>query len=173
MAFQPAVPAKFTCAPIAPQEVTSNDITCILNEYTHYMLTEHNQPAGDKDLRLHHAKQLKNRYPKLCKNGSVAGHLRKWFDILSERKRNLGRKKAMEVCRPPVGLGPLRSPTARPHHGCPRRPTPAILRRSNASCHPLLAPDVCNTVSHIACNTMSCACAERPVLRDPLHAGGG
>ena len=65
--------------------------TQIMDEYTHYNIITHGQPAGDATIRAHHAGQLKNRFKKLCKHGNTPGHARKWLAILDERKRNLSR----------------------------------------------------------------------------------
>jgi hypothetical protein len=86
------------CEDPQTQELPANDLTQVLDEYTHYMITKHDQPAGDKDLRLHHAKQLKNRYPKLSRHGKTPGCARRWYTILTERKRNLARRISLEVC---------------------------------------------------------------------------
>ena len=77
--------------------ITSNDVTNVLNAYQHYMIVQHKQPAGDKTLRVHHAKQLKQRFPKLPTYGTTPGPLRKWYKILTERKRNASRKRGLEV----------------------------------------------------------------------------
>ena len=61
------------------------------------MIVQHKLPAGDKTLRVHHAKQLKQRFPKLPDHGSTPGNLRKWYNILTERKRNASRKRGLEV----------------------------------------------------------------------------
>lgn len=55
--------AHTECEDPQNQELPANDLTQVLDEYTHYMITTHDQPAGDKELRVHHARQLKNRYP--------------------------------------------------------------------------------------------------------------
>ena len=80
------------CEDVEEQELTTKDVTAVLNAYTHFMVTHHKQPAGDKTMRKWHGKQLKRRLKHLPTNGSRPGPMRKWSDILEERKRNNGRK---------------------------------------------------------------------------------
>ncbi len=82
------------CEDPETQELSAKDVTAVLNAYTHFMITHHGQPAGDKALRVWHGKQLKYRLKHLPSHGHQAGPMRKWSDILQERKRNLGRKDA-------------------------------------------------------------------------------
>jgi hypothetical protein len=90
--------AHTECEDPLEQELPANDLTQVLDEYTHYMITTYDQPAGDKDLRLHHARQLKNRYPKLSRHGKTPGCARRWYTILTERKRNFSRRNSLGVC---------------------------------------------------------------------------
>ena len=61
------------------------------------MIMTHNQPAGDHRLRLHHAKQLRNRMPHLSQYGTKQGCMRSWVKLLEERKRNLSRTATLGV----------------------------------------------------------------------------
>lgn len=89
--------AHVECEDPLQQELPQNDITLVLDAYTHYMITAHGQPACDKKMRLHHAKQMKNRYPRLCTYGKTLGCQRSWLAMLTERKRNFSRKAALKV----------------------------------------------------------------------------
>lgn len=111
------------CEDPVVQEISENDVTAVLNAYTHYMITEHRQPSGDKPLRARHAKLLKKRLPHLPAYGKTPGHLRKWYKILTDKKRNMSRKNALEVPRPPDPCVPAelpsyvsRTPHALPEH---------------------------------------------------------
>lgn len=84
--------AYFECEDPLHQELSSKDVTAVLNAYTHFMITHHGQPAGDKAMRLWHGKQLKRRLKHLPTHGNTPGPMRKWHELLSERKRNIGRK---------------------------------------------------------------------------------
>jgi hypothetical protein len=84
--------AVFECEDVQTQELTSKDVTAVLNAYTHFMVTRHKQPAGDAMMRKWHGKQLKRRLPHLPDHGTRPGPMRKWSFILQERKRNYGRK---------------------------------------------------------------------------------
>ena len=83
--------AFIECEDPLHQELTTPDVTATLDAYTHYMIVAHGQPAGDKPMRVHHAKQLKARLRHLPDH-QKPGAMRKWLDMLTERKRNLGRK---------------------------------------------------------------------------------
>ena len=84
--------AVFECEDVQNQELTSKDVTAVLNAYTHFMVTHYKQPAGDAMMRKWHGKQLKRRLPHLPDHGTKPGPMRKWSFILQERKRNYGRK---------------------------------------------------------------------------------
>lgn len=95
--------AVYECEDPSKQALTRNDVSAVLNEYSHFMITVHKQPAGDKPLRLWHAKQLKRRLPHLPDHGDgKPGETRKWITLLNERKRNLGRNNALKVRRSPM-----------------------------------------------------------------------
>jgi hypothetical protein len=83
------------------QQISNPDVSDILDEYTHYMITTHHQPAADMPLRKWHAKQLKARLPHLPEYGGKPGYLRKWLDLLGERKRNFSRTKEVRTHRSP------------------------------------------------------------------------
>ena len=89
--------AVFECEDPNNQELSAKDVTAVLNAYTHWMITTHKQPAGDKIMRVWHGKQLKRRLKHLPTHGNTPGPMRKWCKLLSERKRNLGRKNS-NVC---------------------------------------------------------------------------
>ena len=85
--------AVFECDDVEVQQLTAKDVTAVLNAYTHFMITHHKQPAGDKKMRAWHGKQLKRRLKHLPDHGKgKPGPMRKWSDLLEERKRNNGRK---------------------------------------------------------------------------------
>lgn len=110
--------AHTECEDPQEQELTGPDVTNVLNEYTHYMTVEKGQPAGDKRLRMHHAAQLRARYPRLPAHGKTPGPARRWLKLLTERKRNMSRKS---------GLMARAAPLTRPNP--PARPS----RRSRSS----------------------------------------
>lgn len=128
------------CEDVTKQQVSTKDLTAVLNQYQHYMIVQHKQPHGDKVLRQHHAKQLKARIPHLPDHGKTAGATRKFERILHERKRNFCRTKSLKV-----GLSP--APAMTPSHlwtgGCHsrakmrlvavpgRRPSPPKPRRAS------------------------------------------
>lgn len=85
------------CEDVANQQISTKDLTAVLNKYQHYMIVQHKQPYGDKVLRAHHAKQLKARIPHLPDHGKTAGATRKFEHILAERKRNFSRTKSLKV----------------------------------------------------------------------------
>ena len=89
--------AHTECDDPQAQDLTAPDVTAVLNAYTHYMITRFNQPAGDKPLRLHHAKELHKHYPKLPAHGKTPGAARRWSKLLDERKRNFARKNSLKV----------------------------------------------------------------------------
>ena len=74
------------------QELSAEDVTATLNAYTHFMITVHKQPAADKPMRKWHSKQLKTRLRHLPDHGRTPGPIRRWFNLLTERKRNVARK---------------------------------------------------------------------------------
>ena len=86
------------CEDPRSQQLTAIDLTDVMNAYTHYMIMEHGQPAGDKALRKHHARQLKMRLPNLPDHGKHLGRGRKWLDVLEQRKRNLARTRGTTDC---------------------------------------------------------------------------
>ena len=92
--------AHSECEDPQEQELTAPDITAVLDAYTHYMIRKHNQPAGDKRMRLHHSRELKLHYPKLCAHGKTPGSMRRWLKLLDERKRNYSRKSALKARGP-------------------------------------------------------------------------
>jgi hypothetical protein len=96
------------------QELTASDIKNVLNAYTHYMITHHRQPAGDKVMMVWHAKQLKKRYPHLCNHGLTSGVSRKWLGLLKERKRNVSRL----ATKSGVGEPPNHSRSSAQHTCC-------------------------------------------------------
>ena len=90
--------AYFECEDPPNQQLTAADVTAVMNAYTHFMILHHGQPAGDKALRTHHARQLKVRLPLLPDHGKISGRARKWADILKQRKRNLARTNGTTDC---------------------------------------------------------------------------
>lgn len=111
------------CEDPVNQELSTDDVTRVLNAYTHYMVTVHKQPAGDKPMRKWHAKQLKARLQHLPDHGSTPGPMRRWLKLLNERKRNVARKSGSVSANIRTGVAPTIALAAALHpRPCANRP---------------------------------------------------